>query len=56
MAWDDSIPEEQYEAAMNSMDAAFKADVEQRAAAAGVEVDQFDSLAECDLYLQSIGK
>lgn len=37
-------------------EAAVMDDVERRARQAGVEVDQFASWQDCDLYLQSIGK
>lgn len=56
MAWDDGIPGDGYESAIDRMEHAYREDVVRRAVAAGVEVDQFDSLQECDLYLQSMGK
>lgn len=56
MAWDDAITDEQYEQTIDRMEDAFRADVMRRALAAGVEIDQFSSLQECDLYLQSIGR
>lgn len=56
MAWDDAIPENQYEEAVDRMASSFREDVERRALSAGVDIDQFDSMQECDLYLQSIGR
>lgn len=56
MAWDDLIPEDEYDATIDRMEEAFRNDVAKRATAAGIDVDQFDSLQDCDLYLQSIGR
>ena len=56
MAWDDLIPDDEYDATIDRMEQAFRKDVTKRATAVGLDVDQFDSLQECDLYLQSIGR
>ena len=56
MAWDDVIPEDGYESAIDQMEHEFREYVLRRALDAGVEVDQFESLQACDLYLQSIGR
>lgn len=45
---------DEYHAAIDGMGRAFRVDVAKRAAAAGLDVDQFDSLQDCDLYLQSL--
>jgi len=56
MAWDDFIAEDEYEATIDKMEQAWREEVSKRAAAAGLDVDQFDSLQECDLYLQTKGE
>ena len=56
MAWDDLIPDDEYDSTIDRMEQAFRKDVTKRATAVGLDVDQFDSLQECDLYLQSIGR
>lgn len=56
MAWDDLISDDEYDATIDRMEQAFRSDVTKRATAAGLDVDQFDNLQECDLYLQSIGR
>jgi len=56
MAWDDAIPEGDYESALDRGERAFRDDVMRRAVAAGLDVNQFTSLHECDLYLQSKGR
>lgn len=56
MAWDDWIPEEEYDATIDKMEKAWREDVAKRATDAGLDVDQFENLQECDLYLQTMGR
>ena len=57
MAYDDLFPADLagYQSAHDQMDRAIQADIRKRAAAAGIDCDTFDSLEDCDLYMQSQG-
>lgn len=56
MAWDDWISDQDYDSVTSRMEREHAEDVMRRAAKAGVDFEQFESLHECDMYLQMLSE